>query len=73
MEAPHVASPQNRPIWEQHSTGGDWVILSFGADLELHRRALRDVDIQLYAVVAGEGAVINNPTRSAMETASAKD
>jgi hypothetical protein len=36
-------------------------------------RAARDVDIRLYGVAPGEGVVVNNPTRSAMETASAND
>jgi len=36
-------------------------------------RAARDVDIRLYGVAPVEGVVVNNPTRSAMETASAND
>jgi hypothetical protein len=35
--------------------------------------AASEVDIPLYGVAPGEGVVVNNPTRSAMETASAND
>ena len=74
MEAPHVASQQNRLIWEQHSTGGrPSDIVLWGRPEVAPSRAVRDVDIQLYGVAPAEGVVVNNPTRSAIETASAKD